>query len=94
MTLDESLSAAIRADWRSAALSERERVMLGWVEKLTLHPVRCTRDDLEALREAGFDDLAILQVAGIASWFNYINRMADGLGVGRGPATTPHTPPL
>ena len=38
------------------------------------------------LREAGFDDRAILQITLIASWFNYINRVADALGVGRGPA--------
>jgi alkylhydroperoxidase family enzyme len=34
----------------------------------------------------GFDDRGILQITLIASWFNYINRVADALGVGRGPA--------
>jgi alkylhydroperoxidase family enzyme len=41
------------------------------------------RDDMDALRTAGFDDTAILQITLIASFFNYINRVADGLGVGR-----------
>ena len=57
--------------------------MLDYVEKLTLKPVSVGRDDIEALRRVGFDDTAILQINLIASWFNYINRVADGLGVGR-----------
>ena len=57
--------------------------MLGYVEKLTLKPVSAGPDDIAALRGAGFDDTAILQINLIASWFNYINRVADGLGVGR-----------
>jgi uncharacterized peroxidase-related enzyme len=83
VTLDESLSEAIRRDWKSAPLDDRDRAMLGYVEKLTLHPARVQREDLDVLREAGFDDVAILQINMIASWFNYINRVADGLGVGR-----------
>ena len=57
--------------------------MLDYVAKLTLTPVRMQREDVENLREHGFDDTAILQINLIASWFNYINRVADGLGVGR-----------
>ena len=57
--------------------------MLAYVEKLTLDPPSVWKDDLDALRAAGFDDVAILQINLIASWFNYINRVADGLGVGR-----------
>jgi alkylhydroperoxidase family enzyme len=64
-------------------LDDRDRAMLGYVEKLTLKPVSIGRDDIEALRLVGFDDTAILQINLIASWFNYINRVADGLGVGR-----------
>lgn len=82
-TLDEDLAAAIKQDWRTAALDEREKVMLGYVEKLTLAAARVGREDLDALHAAGFDDRAILQINLIASWFNYINRVADGLGVGR-----------
>ncbi len=84
MTLDEGLSSAIRRDWRSAPIEENERVMLGYVEKITKDATTVGRDDIEGLRAAGFDDLAILQINLIASWFNYINRVADGLGVARG----------
>lgn len=57
--------------------------MLDWVAKLTLAPVKCSEADIHHLREHGFDDQAILQINLIASFFNYINRVADGLGVGR-----------
>jgi uncharacterized peroxidase-related enzyme len=83
VTLDERLSEAIRRDWRTADLDAADRAMLGYVEKLTRDPVSVERSDIEALRAAGFDDTAILQINLIASWFNYINRVADGLGVGR-----------
>ena len=83
MTLDEGLSEAIKKDWRTADLSEQDRAMLSYVEKLTKDPPSVWKDDLDALRAAGFDDVAILQINLIASWFNYINRVADGLGVGR-----------
>lgn len=83
-TLDFGLADGLKKDWRTApGLSERDRAMLGYVEKLTKNPASVWKDDLDALREAGFDDTAILQINLIASWFNYINRVADGLGVGR-----------
>ena len=57
--------------------------MLDFVVQLTKDATRISREDHERLREAGFDDRAILQITLIASWFNYINRVADALGVGR-----------
>ena len=60
-----------------------DRAMLDYAAKLTQTPARMTQDDVERLRQVGFDDRAILQINLIASWFNYINRVADGLGVGR-----------
>jgi alkylhydroperoxidase family enzyme len=84
-TLDDGLAEAIKRDWRTApGLSERECAILLYTEKLTRHAHRVTPADLEALRAVGLDDTGILQVNLIASWFNYINRVADGLGVGKG----------
>ena len=57
--------------------------MLDYVAQLTRDATRISREDHERLRGAGFDDRGILQVTLIASWFNYINRVADALGVGR-----------
>jgi uncharacterized protein YciW len=57
--------------------------MLDYVVKLTTDATRCSREDHERLRAVGFDDRGILQITLIACWFNYINRVADALGVGR-----------
>ncbi|PYV57909.1 MAG: peroxidase [Acidobacteria bacterium] len=57
--------------------------MLDFVVQLTKDATKIQRDDHDKLRAAGFDDKAILQITLIASWFNYINRVADALGVGR-----------
>ena len=86
MTLDDDLAAAIRDDPAAAPLPEQDGVMLDFVTKLTRDATRISPDDHQRMREAGFDDTGILQVTLIASWFNYINRVADALGVGRGPA--------
>ena len=75
--------AAIRKDFRTAAISEQDRVMLEYVEMLTKDATRIGKGDHERLRAAGFDDKGILQITLIAAWFNYINRVADALGVGR-----------
>lgn len=82
MSLDKELVEALKRDWRTANLDEKDRAMLSYVEKLTMNPVSVWRDDMDALRTAGFDETAILQITLIASFFNYINRVADGLGVG------------
>lgn len=58
--------------------------MCEYVVKLTKDATKVQPADHARLRSAGFDDKAILQITLIASWFNYINRVADALGVGRG----------
>lgn len=83
VTLEEDLAAALRQDYTQATLDPVNRAMLDYAAKLTTHPARVGPEDLERLRQVGFDDRAILQINLIASWFNYINRVADGLGVGR-----------
>jgi uncharacterized peroxidase-related enzyme len=83
VTLDDDLIAALRADYTSAPITEAERVMLDYVVQLTKDAVKITPAYHERLRAVGFDDKAILQITLIASWFNYINRVADALGIGR-----------
>lgn len=75
--------AALKEDYAGAPIEPRERKMLDFVVQLTRDATRIGPADLETLREVGFDDTAILQITLIASWFNYINRVADALGVGR-----------
>ena len=74
---------ALCADYRTAPISVAERAMLDYAVDITENATRVTRETLDGLRVHGFDDRAILQIALIASWFNYINRVADALGVGR-----------
>jgi uncharacterized peroxidase-related enzyme len=82
--LDKELVEALQKDYRTAPISKQDRVMLDYVVKLTKDATRVSPDDHAKLRAAGFDDRGILQITLIASWFNYINRVADALGVGRG----------
>jgi uncharacterized peroxidase-related enzyme len=81
--LDNGLVVALEEDYTTAPITAQERVMLDYVVKLTRDATKVWKDDHERLRAAGFDDKAILQITLIASWFNYINRVADALGVGR-----------
>lgn len=81
--MDEALVRALQDDYRTAPISETDRLMLDYVAQLTRDATRISKADHERLRAAGFDDQAILQITLIASWFNYINRVADALGVGR-----------
>ena len=83
MTLDKALVEALEKDYRTAPIPPQDRVMLDYVVKLTKDATKVRKDDIYGLRNAGFDDKAILQITLIASWFNYINRVADALGVGR-----------
>ena len=74
---------ALERDYTTASITPQERMMIDYVVKLTKDATQVWKDDHERLRAAGFDDRAILQITLIASWFNYINRVADALGVGR-----------
>ena len=74
---------ALEEDYKTAPISEQDRVMLDYVVQVTKDATRISPADHERLRAVGFDDKGILQVTLIASWFNYINRVADALGVGR-----------
>jgi len=85
VTLDEEFSATLKRNWREAPLDDVDRAILEYAEKLTKEPARMDREDVERLRAAtGLDDRGVLQITLIASFFNYVTRVADALGVGRG----------
>ena len=83
VTLDDGFVQALRDDWRSAPLSDVERAIVEYTVKITEDATCVSPADHDRLRAVGFDDRGILQITLIASWFNYINRVADALGVGR-----------
>ncbi len=78
---------ALSRDFRAVPMSSQDRVMLEYVEQITRDATRISPEHHVRLREVGFDDRRILQITLIASWFNYINRVADALGVGRDQAS-------
>ena len=59
--------------------------MLDFVVKLTLRPQQMRRDDIDRLRQAGFDDPTISDIVQITGLFAYYNRLADGLGIDEEP---------
>jgi len=78
---DDQLLAAIEADYEAAAISESRKAMLRYSVKLTMTPWDMTEQDVVSLRESGFSDRDILDIAEVVSYYAYVNRIADGLGV-------------
>ncbi|MBI4410239.1 MAG: peroxidase-related enzyme [Gemmatimonadetes bacterium] len=78
---DAALVAALSRDWRQAAAPPRLRALLEYAARLTRTPSALRREDLEPLRQAGLDDRGILDAAQVVAYFNFVNRLADGLGV-------------
>lgn len=77
----ERLITALITDYRTAKLEPPDRAMLDYVVKLTLRPFEITAEDIRPLHKHGFDDLAIHDICTIASYFAFVNRIANGLGV-------------
>jgi uncharacterized peroxidase-related enzyme len=73
--------ARLQDDPATAALSEREAALAEYARVLTLRPADMKEADLEPLRVAGLDDEEILQATMVTSYFNFVNRIAQGLGV-------------
>jgi uncharacterized peroxidase-related enzyme len=71
----------VKRDWRSAGLDSPTQALLAFAEKLTREPARMSPSDLDQLRQEGFSDRAIHDAVQAIAYFNYINRVADGLGV-------------
>ncbi len=81
LKVPEALIDQLVADYRRAELSAADRAMLDYSVKLTRTPWKITAQDIEALRAAGFSNAAILDICQIVGYFNFVNRLADGLGV-------------
>ena len=77
----DALVHAIARDWRAAPLSEADRALCDFADKLTLQQQEMGPGDLDALRDHGFDDAGIHDATQVIAYFNYITRVADALGV-------------
>ena len=69
------------ADWRTAGLDPTTTAILEYCDKLTRSPAEMSLADVETLRSYGLDDRAINDAVQVCAYFNYINRIADGLGI-------------
>ena len=69
------------SDYRKASVTEAERALLDFAVKLTREPAARTKLDVELLQKAGWSDRAILDLTLVISYFAFVNRIAEGLGV-------------
>lgn len=81
MSGNARLAQQIKNDYRQAEIDQPTLRMLEFVEKTTLNASATRREDVETLKRAGFSDADILEITHITGFFNYINRLADALGV-------------
>lgn len=81
MTKDDHLVEGLKSDYRSLDLDHKTKAMLDYAVKLTKKPHSVQDADVETLKESGCSDEEILDLCQIASYFNFVNRMAEGLGV-------------
>ncbi len=78
---DDLLAEFIQNDWRKADLTDKQRAMLEYAEKLTLTPAMMTEDDINALRDVGWTDRDVLDIVMACAYFNFRVRVVDGLGL-------------
>lgn len=81
MVSDDDILEDISIDFRSADLSKEDFEMLKYAQKVTEDLLRVTKADVERLKEVGFSDTDIFDINQVVAYFNYVNRIADGLGV-------------
>lgn len=77
----EPLAREVARDYREANLAARDRVLLDAAVALTCEPAERKQEDVERLREYGFDDVAIVKATEITAYFNAVNRLVCALGV-------------
>ena len=78
---DHHLVYHLERHWPDANLDDRDVALLTFVEKLNSHPGKISQEDVDSLRGAGFDERGALDIVLITSLFNFMNRLADGVGI-------------
>ena len=75
------MASALSTDYTKAAIGKADRQMLIYAEKLTRSPASITQKDVDSLRQVDFSNVAILDIAQVAAYYAFVNRIASGLGV-------------
>lgn len=78
---DKALAEAVASLTHQLTLPGRLAALVGYAEKLTRDPATMVESDLTPLRDAGLSDRDIVDLNQVVAYFNYVNRIADGLGV-------------
>ena len=86
---DAGITVHLKHNWREADLSEADQALCAWAEKVTLKPRETDQADVDALRDTGLSENAISDAAQVIGFFNYINRIAESLGVNLEPEMRP-----
>ncbi len=68
-------------DWKNSSLSKKHMELCKFAEKLTVTPEKINKKDIESLKTFEFNEIEISEIVQVISYFNYINRVADGLGL-------------
>jgi uncharacterized peroxidase-related enzyme len=72
---------AIARDFRQSTLDAKDKAMLEYAEKITISPSEVNESDVQKLKQAGWSEAEILDIAALTSYRNFITRIADALGV-------------
>ena len=78
---NRELAEAVKKDYRQAPVGAATRALLDFADKVNMHGHTCTAEDLEQLRGHGFSDEDIVDTTAIIGMMNYLNRIADALGI-------------
>lgn len=81
LKVKEETIQALAHNWKSACLSPADAALCAWAEKLTRRPNAMSQEDVERLRRVGLSDRAILDACLVITYFNFVTRLAQGLGV-------------
>jgi uncharacterized peroxidase-related enzyme len=81
LTKNQVLVDALKKNYKEADIGENEIAMLDYAVKVTVEHCACTKKDIDQLREHGFEDVDILDIVQVTAYYNFVNRMACGLGV-------------
>lgn len=92
--MDDDFIIRLKQDYHNAGLSAADVVMLEYAERITVDPAGVTEADVQRLRQHGFSDEEILDIAVLAAYRNFVGRLADALGVELGPEYDHMSPEL
>lgn len=81
MGVEKPLSRKLATHYADAAVGEKEQALYRFADKLTRHPDDMSRGDVEALRQAGWEEKTVVELVLTVSLFNFINRVSSGLGL-------------